>query len=56
VPTFQNEKIVEVISMMLQRNPMCKLTPEDVRFLQKSGPNSAPTSVYRSLTEVSPKY
>jgi hypothetical protein len=44
---IQNEKVVEVISVMLQRNPMCKLTPEDVRFLQKPGPNSSPSSVYR---------
>ena len=45
--SIQNEKVVEVISVMLQRNPMCKLTPEDVRFLQKPGPNSSPSSVYR---------
>ena len=44
---FQNEKIVEVISVMLHRNPMCKLAPEDVRFLQRAGTNPAPTSVFR---------
>ena len=30
-----DEKVVEIISTLLQRNPMCKLSPEDVLFLQK---------------------
>ena len=35
-----DDKVVEVISMMLQRNARCKLSTEDVRFLQK--PDAAP--------------
>ena len=40
-----NEKVVEIISTLLQRNPCCKLSPEDVLFLQR--PNSMPTKVVR---------
>lgn len=40
-----NEKVVEIISTFLQRNPMCKLAPEDVLFLQ--GPNSIPSQCLR---------
>ncbi|RZF32788.1 hypothetical protein LSTR_LSTR011434 [Laodelphax striatellus] len=35
-----NDAVLEVVSVMLARNPMCKLSPEDVHFIQK--PNSAP--------------
>ena len=35
-----DDKVVEVISMMLQRNARCKLSTEDVRFLQR--PDAAP--------------
>ena len=30
-----DEKIVDILSTLLLRNPMSKLTPEDVLFLQK---------------------
>ena len=35
-----DDKVVEVISVMLQRNARCKLSTEDVRFLQR--PDTAP--------------
>ncbi|XP_039298117.1 KICSTOR complex protein SZT2 [Nilaparvata lugens] len=35
-----NDAVLEVVSVMLARNPMCKLSPEDVHFIQK--PNSTP--------------
>jgi len=38
-----DDKVVEVISMMLKRNSRCKLATEDVLFLQK--PNAQPTSL-----------
>ena len=40
-----DDKVVEVISMMLKRNSRCKLASEDVIFLQK--PNSSPTTTLR---------
>ena len=40
-----NDKVVEILSQLLLRNPMCKLTPEDVIFLQK--PNSNPSKVVK---------
>ena len=40
-----DDKVVEVISMMLKRNNRCKLASEDVLFLQK--PNSLPTTTLR---------
>lgn len=30
-----DDAVLELLSIMLERNPMCKLNPEDVRFLQK---------------------
>jgi hypothetical protein len=38
-----NDAVVEVLYVMLARNPMCKLTPDDVHFIQK--PFKAPESV-----------
>ena len=40
-----NEKVVEIISILLARNPMCKLSAEDVLFLQ--GPGSLPSQTLR---------
>lgn len=37
-----NESILDVITVMLSRNPRCKLSPEDVQFIQSSC--SAPTT------------
>jgi len=45
-----DDKVVEVISMMLQRNSRCKLASEDVMFLQK--PNSAPDTVLQFTVHV----
>jgi len=30
-----NDAVLEVLCGMLSRNPMCKLTPDDVHFIQK---------------------
>ena len=50
-----NEKVVEIISTLLQRNPMCKLTPEDVLFLQ--GSTSLPSQCVRfKVIEFSPSF
>jgi hypothetical protein len=38
VQVLQNrldDAVLEVLSVMLARNPMCKLTPDDVHFIQK---------------------
>ncbi|XP_064625448.1 KICSTOR complex protein SZT2-like [Lineus longissimus] len=38
VQVLQNrldECVLDVISLMLERNPMCKLSPEDVQFIQR---------------------
>lgn len=46
VQVLQNrldDAVVEVLYVMLARNPMCKLTPDDVHFIQK--PFKAPESV-----------
>jgi hypothetical protein len=46
VQVLQNrldDAVLEVLSVMLARNPMCKLTPEDVHFIQK--PFKVPDSV-----------
>jgi hypothetical protein len=46
VQVLQNrldDAVLEVLSVMLARNPMCKLTPDDVHFIQK--PLKAPESV-----------
>ncbi|XP_066906429.1 KICSTOR complex protein SZT2 isoform X3 [Halyomorpha halys] len=46
VQVLQNrldDAVLEVVSVMLARNPMCKLTPDDVQFIQK--PNSNPEDV-----------
>ena len=40
-----NEKVVEIISILLGRNPMCKLSAEDVVFLQ--APGSLPSQTVR---------
>ncbi|XP_023223130.1 KICSTOR complex protein SZT2-like [Centruroides sculpturatus] len=32
-----DDAVLDVITMMLKRNSMCKLTPEDVHFIQKVG-------------------
>ena len=40
-----NEKVVEIISILLGRNPMCKLSAEDVLFLQS--PGSLPSQTVR---------
>jgi len=46
VQVLQNrldDAVLEVLSVMLARNPMCKLTPDDVHFIQK--PFKVPDSV-----------
>ncbi|CAG2059608.1 unnamed protein product [Timema podura] len=46
VQVLQNrmdDAVLEVLSVMLARNPMCKLTPDDVHFIQK--PFHAPDSI-----------
>ncbi|KAK7862806.1 hypothetical protein R5R35_004159 [Gryllus longicercus] len=46
VQVLQNrldDAVLEVLSIMLARNPMCKLTPDDVHFIQK--PHHTPESV-----------
>lgn len=46
VQVLQNrldDAVLEVLSVMLARNPMCKLTPADVHFIQK--PYKSPESV-----------
>ncbi|XP_033214181.1 KICSTOR complex protein SZT2-like isoform X2 [Belonocnema kinseyi] len=48
VQVLQNrldDAVLEVLSVMLARNPMCKLTPADVHFIQK--PYRSPESVVR---------
>ena len=40
-----DEKLVDILSTILQRNPMSKLTQEDVHFLQK--PKSLPNQIVR---------
>ena len=48
VQVLQNrldDAVLEVLSVMLARNPMCKLTPADVHFIQKS--YRSPESVVR---------
>ena len=45
-----DDKVVEVISMMLKRNSRCKLATEDVLFLQK--PGSQPTSILQFKVHV----
>ncbi len=45
-----NEKVVEIISILLGRNPMCKLSAEDVLFLQ--GPSSLPSQAVRFKVRV----
>ncbi|KAG8256862.1 hypothetical protein J6590_061145 [Homalodisca vitripennis] len=43
-----DDAVLEVLSLMLARNPMCKLSPEDVHFIQK--PQRLPeTTVQYSL-------
>lgn len=45
VQVLQNrldDAVLEVLSVMLARNPMCKLSPEDIHFIQK--PNRLPES------------
>lgn len=44
-----DDAVLDILSVTLMRNPHCKLTPEDVHFLQE--PRSKPDSVFRfSLT------
>lgn len=48
VQVLQNrldDAVLDVLAMMLARNPMCKLTPSDVHFIQK--PYRLPESVIR---------
>jgi hypothetical protein len=48
VQVLQNrldDAVLEVLSVMLARNPMCKLTPSDVHFIQRQ--YRAPESVIR---------
>lgn len=40
-----DDAVLDVLSVTLDRNPHCKLTPEDVHFIQK--PQSAPDAVSR---------
>lgn len=50
VQVLQNrldDAILEVLSVMLARNPMCKLTPADVHFIQK--PSHPPESVIQVM-------
>ncbi len=42
-----DEKLVEILSTLLQRNTMCKLSPEDVHFLQP--PRSLPNQIIRLM-------
>lgn len=48
VQVLQNrldDAVLEFLSIMLARNAMCPLTPEDVRFIQK--PQQKPDYVFR---------
>lgn len=48
VQVLQNrldDAVLEVLAVMLARNPMCKLTPADVHFIQK--PYRSPESIVR---------
>lgn len=40
-----DDAVLDILSVTLDRNPHCKLTPEDVAFIQK--PNSAPDAVLK---------
>ena len=33
-----DDKVLDIITLMLARNPMAKLTQEDVHFIQRPGP------------------
>ena len=46
-----NEKVVEIISILLGRNPMCKLSAEDVVFLQAPGSLPSQTVRFKVPTE-----
>lgn len=43
-----DDAVLEVLSIMLARNPMCKLSPEDIHFIQK--PNRLPDSTIQVNT------
>ena len=45
-----DDKVVEVISLMLQRNSRCKLSTDDVLFLQK--PNTGPDRVLQFTVNI----
>nr|CAD7404422.1 unnamed protein product [Timema poppensis] len=52
VQVLQNrmdDAVLEVLSVMLARNPMCKLTPDDVHFIQK--PFHAPDSIIQDYSQ-----
>lgn len=53
VQVLQNrldDAVLEVVSVMLARNPMCKLSPDDVHFIQK--PNTPPESIIQVSQEL----
>lgn len=55
VQVLQNrldDAVLEVVSVMLARNPMCKLTPDDVQFIQK--PNSNPEDIIQVIQIIFP--
>merc|ERR1719323_55902 len=45
-----DDKVVEVISTMLQRNSRCKLSSDDILFLQR--PNSDPDKILRFTVNI----
>jgi hypothetical protein len=50
VQVLQNrldDAVLEVLSVMLARNPMCKLSPDDVYFIQK--PNNYPDNIFQVI-------
>lgn len=42
-----DDAVLDVLSVTLDRNPHCKLTPEDVHFIQR--PNSSPDAIFKVI-------
>jgi len=42
-----DDAVLDILSVTLDRNPHCKLTPEDVAFIQKA--NSPPDAVLKVI-------
>ena len=42
-----DDAVLDILFVTLDRNPHCKLTPEDVHFIQK--PNAAPDFVVKVI-------